>query len=62
LDYVLIPNHVGYLRGATNVVVCPWAVKPVNNQVPDERIPEVAFHFSMYYQPFVLDRIVTALK
>lgn len=62
LDYAMVPYDTSHLKGATNVLVCPWTPPAAPNKAPQEVIAEVGLHWSMYNQPFVLDRIVKGLR
>ena len=62
LDYAMVPYDTSYLQGATNVLVCPSKAVVSPGKKPDEVIAKVGLHWSMYYQPFVVDRIVAGLR
>jgi hypothetical protein len=63
MDYSVKLYSNGFLGGATNVVVCPDGNHtPTADHPFDEVINEVSFHWSLYYHPFVIDRIIKGLE
>lgn len=62
MDYIFKDYTRASLRGATNVVACPSAPVATEDHPYDEYMDLLTFHWSMYLDPAVIQRVIAGLE